>query len=311
MPSTLNPTAHYAGFALDSLPMICKMNINADKPLVDSMFGKVQAGSILSYHHPPPSSHGVTSHQGAPPFPQLPLDDYHIAPTDCSFVPTSQEQLHLYSLTVTLSQSRAIEASTRTQSAAPEWHHLRKERVTASRFREVCHVRGDRSAENLAERIIRGQTQTAHMRRGLNMEAAALKDYATMKNVNLTQCGLVIHPEAPWLGATPDGLVYDPLERPAFGLVEIKCPNAQSFVDCGYLTVQQGQHKLKESHSYYWQVQGQLLITGMAWCDFVVCANDDMFVQRIYRDEEMLVTLKGKCDLFFFYTYLSKYVSCS
>lgn len=55
------------------------------------------------------------------------------------------------------------------------------------------------------------------------MEAGALKDYAVLKNLNWTKCGLVIHPDAPWLGAMPDGLVYDPLERPSFGLVEIKC----------------------------------------------------------------------------------------
>ncbi|KAK7916290.1 hypothetical protein WMY93_012051 [Mugilogobius chulae] len=88
VPSTLNPTAYYAGFEPDTLPLICKMNISADKPLVDSAFGKVQAGSVLALHHPPP------------------------CPQDCNFVPTSQEQLHLHSLRVTWSQSRHIAAST-------------------------------------------------------------------------------------------------------------------------------------------------------------------------------------------------------
>ena len=40
-------------------------------------------------------------------------------------------------------------------------------------------------------------------------------------------CGLVIHPEMPWLGASPDGLVYDPSATPPFGLVEIKFPNVK------------------------------------------------------------------------------------
>ena len=106
--------------------------------------------------------------------------------------------------------------------------------------------------------------------------------------------------ETPWFGASPDGLVYDPLERPTCGLVEIKCPNAQSYVDCGYLTVHQGQRKLRESHAYYWQVQGQLLVTGMVWCDFVVCANNDVCSAYIYINEEVLSKLKQKCDLFFF-----------
>ena len=166
------------------------MNISADKPLVDSIFGKVQAGSILSYQHPPPTSDGVITHEDAPPFPKVPLEDYHLKPTDCTYVPTNQEQLHLKSLSVTLSQSHKIEETTRCQSAAPEWHSLRKERVTASTFREVSYVRGPTAAENLAERIIRGTRQTALMKRGLDLEMEALKDHATLKNLNLRKCVL-------------------------------------------------------------------------------------------------------------------------
>lgn len=311
-PATLNPEAAYTDFDPSSLPLICTMNISPDKPLVDSIFGKVQAGSILSYQHPPLTSDGVIIHDDAPPFPKMPLEGYNLEPTDCTYVPTNQEQLHLKSLSVTKMQSHEIEESTRRQSAAPEWHLLRKERVTASTFREVSHVRGPTAADNLAERIIRGTRQTALMKRGLDLEMEALKDYASLKNLNFRKCGLVIHPDAPWLGASPDGLVYDPLERPSFGLVEMKCPNAQSYIDCSYLTVNCGTHKLRESHPYYWQVQGQLLITGMEWCDFAVCAYNDLFVQRIYRDTPVLNTLRQRCDFFFFYTYLPKYLSmCS
>ncbi|KAJ8368736.1 hypothetical protein SKAU_G00087640 [Synaphobranchus kaupii] len=307
-PSSLDTKAAYAGFKPDSTPLICTMDISPDKPLVDSIFGKVQAGSILSYQHPPPTTDGVITHEDAPPFPKVPLEGYQLNPTDCTFVPTNQEQLYLRSLSVTLSQSHNIEEATRCQSATPEWHSLRKERVTASTFRQVSHV-GPSAADNLAERIIRGTRQTAIMKRGLDLEAGALKDYATLKNMNSRKCGLVIHPDAPWLGASPDGVVYDPLERPSFGLVEMKCPNALNYIDCSYLRVDHGTHKLKENHPYYWQVQGQLLITGMEWCDFVVCAHDDMFVQRIYRHTTVLNTIKQRCDLFYFCTYLPKYLS--
>ncbi len=158
------------------------MNLSPDKPLVDSIFGKVQAGSILLYQHPPPTPDGVITNKDAPPFPKVPPEGYQLKPTDCTYVPTNQEQLHLNSLSVTLSQSHLIEAATRCQSAAPEWHSLRKERVTASNFREVINVRGPNAAENLAERIIRGTKQTAHMKRRLDMEAGGLKDYATFLN---------------------------------------------------------------------------------------------------------------------------------
>ncbi|KAF4111626.1 hypothetical protein G5714_008657 [Onychostoma macrolepis] len=40
VPSTLDPKAAYADFKPDSLPLICKINLSPDKPLVDSVFGK-------------------------------------------------------------------------------------------------------------------------------------------------------------------------------------------------------------------------------------------------------------------------------
>ncbi|XP_076851261.1 uncharacterized protein LOC143501975 [Brachyhypopomus gauderio] len=101
--ATLNPGPVYAGMKADSLPLICTMNISPDKPLVDSIFGKVQVGSVLSYQQPPPPSDSVVIHEDAPPFPSLPLECYHLSPPEYSFVPTHQEQLHLSSLSVTLS----------------------------------------------------------------------------------------------------------------------------------------------------------------------------------------------------------------
>ena len=58
-------------------------------------------------------------------------------------------------------------------------------------------------------------------------------------------------------GASPDGLVGDD------GLLEIKCPNPATHID--YLRLPVGECP----KAYFWQVQGQMLATGRAWCDFV------------------------------------------
>jgi len=50
-------------------------------------------------------------------------------------------------------------------------------------------------------------------------------------------------------------------------------------------------------------VQGQLLITGMQWCDFVVFAEEDLLVQRIYKDAEVTRVIRERGDYFFFYHY--------
>lgn len=135
-------------------------------------------------------------------------------PSDCAFVGSEDEYLHLKSLSVTLNMAHKIEEATREQSSCSEWRMLRRPRVTASRFREVCHVKVHTTAESLAERIIKGTKQTADMRRGVETEPTVAAEYSRLINVNYSPCGLVIHPSAPWLAASPDGVVFDPNEYP-------------------------------------------------------------------------------------------------
>ena len=139
-------------------------------------------------------------------------------------------------------------------------HQLRRCCITSSTFREVCHSRGESSAENLAKRLLRPSSQTADMRRGLDLEPIAVEECCRIREVNHYPCGFLIHPDAPWMGSSPDGIVYDPEGQPVFGLLEIKCPNVQSYVDCPYITIREGRHTLRRSHAYYWQIQGQMLV---------------------------------------------------
>ncbi|ROJ25243.1 hypothetical protein DPX16_20056 [Anabarilius grahami] len=147
------------------------------------------------------------------------------------------------------------------------------------------------------------------MRRGAEMESKVTVEYSKLTNVNYSPCGLIIHPDAPWLGASPDGVVFDPTKYPQFGLVEIKCPKVKNIVDCKYLQMDNGFLTLKKSHAYYWQVQGQLLVSEMQWCDFMVWAQEDYFVQRIHSDTSMHKVIIEKVDYFYFYTYMHKYLS--
>lgn len=276
-------------------------------PLVDSLFGKVQAGSPLSYQQPPPEKR--MAFHSAPPPPSLPLQGYNLQPSSCMFVCTRSQQLHMKSLEVSWEMSQKLELATRDQSSCAEWYNLRRPRLTASCFGEICHV-SQASEERLADRILRGTRQTASMKRGLELEADAIWEYCQLKRLDHCRCGFVIHPNAPWLGAYPDGLIFDPSESCCFGLIEMKCPNVKNYIDCPYLKMVSGQLKLKKTHAYYLQVQGQLLITGMNWCDFVVSSQEDMHVQRIYRDDNVLREIKQKVDKFYFCVYMQKCLAC-
>ncbi|XP_056135202.1 uncharacterized protein LOC130111926 [Lampris incognitus] len=239
-PDVLKVAEAYKDFPADIAPLITNMSISAEVPLVSSKFGDVQEGSPVSYQHPVPVSRVILIHPDARPPPPLPLDNSN-----------------------NLDMARKIEAATREQSACVEWHRVRRDRVTSSHFREVCHVRGARSAEHLAERMIKGVVQTPLMKRGLALDPAAIQDYCRVKNTNYWPCGFIIHPDAPWLGSSPDGVVFDPTENPPFGLLEIKCPNVKSYVGCKYLKVEGDTMTLKKQHSYFWQTKGQLLVSGM------------------------------------------------
>lgn len=90
--------------------------------------------------------------------------------------------------------------------------------------------------------------------------------------VNLFPSGLIIHPECPWLGCSPDRKVYDldavNNNQNPFGLLEIKVvkEGETSFDNVKYLTKDDttNQYTLKRSNIYYYQVQCQLALTGLA-----------------------------------------------
>ena len=294
----------YKEFPPAEAPIVCSMAISGDVLLTNSSLGMVQSGSPLSYQQPAATRRDRSFHV-APPRPSLPLQGYHLESTACSFVTTEEEQRHLQCLQVSWDMAHKYESATREQSSCMEWHQLKRPRVTASHFREVCHV-SEKSEDGLVHRILQGTRQTAAMRRELELEADAIWEYCQTKRVNHYPCGFIIHPDAPWLGASPDGLVFDPSESVQFGLIEMKCPNLKSYVDCTYLKMKSGNLELKKSHAYYWQVQGQMLITGLTWCDFVISAEDDLLIQRIYRDNDVCKVIREKIDRFYFYVYMAK-----
>lgn len=304
--ATLRVAEVYRDFPPLLAPLVTTMGMSAEVPLVQSAFGAVQAGSVLSFQQKPPEMREIINIPDAPAQPSLPIQSYRLEPTTCAYVLSEEEHVYMKSLQVSFHMAHRIEAATREQSSCQEWHRLRKMRVTSTRFHEACHVRCHTSAENLAHRILRGTVMTKDMRRGIDMEPVAVTEYCSLKNVNYSPCGFIIHPDAPWLGCSPDGVVFDPAENPPFGLLEIKCPNIKSYVDCPYLKMSGGSLQLRRQHKYYWQVQGQILLTGLEWCDFVVCAQEDMLVERIHKNVDVMRTIRDRGDLFFFYHYLLK-----
>ena len=72
--STLNVQDGYHGRPADQAPMITTMAVSSDVPLVESMFGQVQEGNVLSYQLPTRTVPMTRPHTVAPSPPQ-PLSD--------------------------------------------------------------------------------------------------------------------------------------------------------------------------------------------------------------------------------------------
>ena len=77
-----------------------------------------------------------------------------------------------------------------------------------------------------------------------------------------------------WTGVSPDSLINDD------GLLEIKCPLRKTHLS--YI------EKNALPSNYRHQVQGQLFVTGLAYCDFMsFCERMKPFIIRVFPDLDL------------------------
>lgn len=166
---------------------------------------------------------------------------------------------------------------------SPEWFEARRGIVTASRFSDVLAkgqgITRRKYLLTLVGEAITGECaesfSNAHTERGHAMEEEARDMYAFQNDVEPVKVGFMRRGRA---GASPDRLIGTD------GLLEIKTklPHLQlDVLDKG---------KLPSEHVA--QVQGQLMVSGRDWCDFVsYWPRLPMFCIRVYRDDKYIAAL--------------------
>jgi len=185
------------------------------------------------------------------------------------------------------------------EQGSEEWLQARVGRATASRFSDVmasirsgeAASRKNYRAELVVERLTGQPVDTYKspaMEWGNEYEPVARLKYELTTGNNVEECGLFIH-NSIMAGASPDGLVNDD------GLLEIKCPNTATHIET--------LRKQEVPRQYYWQVMGQLWLTGRKWCDFVsfdprMPANAQYFTTRVLRDDEAIADLEDNIVMF-------------
>lgn len=181
---------------------------------------------------------------------------------------------------------------------SPEWFKARCGIPTSSCFDKIVDIKGNRSKQRegylyqlAGERITKKSEdpfQSDAMKRGKELEDEARQIYGIIKKVKVKKVGLFIteYANPKYNHATsPDGVVGKE------GLIEIKCPIMKTHVY--YLL------KNQLPADYFQQTQGQLLVTGYKWVDFVsYYPGLKPLIIRVMPDKAFQAKLRKELELF-------------
>lgn len=173
------------------------------------------------------------------------------------------------------------------EQGSRDWFEARRGIPTASQFSRIVTPSGKLSesrygytAELLAEWFggeygeeVREFWGTKRTEWGRTMEPRAVATYAFMTGRSGERRGLCYRDESRLIAASPDWMC-DP-----DGIAEVKCPSMARHLYYMAMKVVPREYRI--------QVQGQLWVTGRAWCDFVsFWPSLPLFVRRCEPDPE-------------------------
>ena len=177
-----------------------------------------------------------------------------------------------------------------------EWFQLRMGKITASNFGKIMANQGKafgNPALEYAQRVaIESITKTSietftseWMERGKILEDDARILYSKHKFCDVLPGGMA---EDGRFGASTDG-------RPGDGIMEIKCVK--------YNTHFKRLLKGGLDTTYQWQINGQMWLYDVDWCDFVSYCPEfppekQLYVFRVERDREAEKSMIERLDLF-------------
>ena len=156
---------------------------------------------------------------------------------------------------------------------------MRTGRITGSRVAGILGVDKYRTRDDVMREMVRdylgadpefeGNDATEW---GNDHEEDARAEYERITGqLVLDAQDFVIHPDMPWLGVSPDGLIGSD------GMTEFKCPYRARYT------------KLAEKPEYAAQIQLQLEVTGRAWCDFVIYrVGEPLIIEHVDADQEWI-----------------------
>lgn len=225
---------------------------------------------------------------------------------------------------VTEEMAKSVEKETKHQSNCKLWFTYRAGRITASRMKSICRTDPAKPSQSLIKAVcypeaFKFSTKSTlwgctHEKEARDTYMRAMTESHMHVDFTVADSGFVINPKWPHIGASPDGLVD--CACCGEGVVEIKCPfchrndGIQEAAQDKMFCLQKGSdgtYKLDHSHAYYYQVQTQMFVCDVQYCDFVVSTfpNDDdkckceLHIERIVADDDLWLDCISRCNDFF------------
>lgn len=148
------------------------------------------------------------------------------------------------------------------EQRTPEWYEFRNNRLTAS---DLYHITSDNKSKiiDIVKKkcgVESNYMPGAAILHGIKFEPVATKIYEDRCNVVITEFGCLPHPSIPFFGASPDGICSIESKNKNYvgRMLEIKCPKSRPIT--GIIPP-----------VYFGQVQGQLEVCDLEYCDFLEC----------------------------------------
>lgn len=159
------------------------------------------------------------------------------------------------------------------------WRQARKCRITGSVCYELYTYTRNKNPDwngKVQKVFFSNFSGNADTKHGVQNEGEAKRKYEEDYGTSVTEIGLVIREEIPWLGYSPDGIVNDVL-------IEVKCPVAGKKMTAAEVVLQMKCFKtdennvleFKTNHKFYAQIQLGMFLLNLKKCHFIVYATFD------------------------------------
>ena len=174
-------------------------------------------------------------------------------------------------------------------------------------MKAVCHTNVAKPSQSLIRSICYPKAFNFFSKQtewGCKHEKTARQIYYTINsvkhhNLQILESGLVINPQWPFTGASPDGVVD--CSCCGRGVLKIKCPYCYRESSITAAVSEDPKFCLKEigreicldsTHSYYYQIQTQMFVCDVEYSDFCACTfasdsdKETIHIERIYNNSD-------------------------